>query len=79
MIPLREVVKLFGLLEPCCFLVSPRRPNRPATFASFTTDFAPGLAGVAWVVVSIADRDLLVPKSGEGVPARTRDVLASQF
>src|SRR5688572_26104346 len=53
-------------------LVSPRRPKGPASLATRTTDFAPGLAG-SRSLLSIADRDLIVPKSGGGDPARTPD------
>jgi hypothetical protein len=40
-----------------------------------TTGFAPGLAGFLGLV-SIADRDLIVPRSGEGYLARALRELA---
>lgn len=57
MIPLGLIVNWFGLV-----LVSPRRPRRPASLASFTTGFAPGLAGFVWA----SSRSRLVICSRQG-------------
>jgi hypothetical protein len=57
MIPPGLIVNWFGLV-----LVSLRRPRRPASYASFTTASAPGLAGFVWV--SSHSRIVICPCQG---------------